>query len=239
MRSEARAHRPARLPGRRRRPERVDLGVERVDSASQSRSRNACHARHDRRTVDARSTSRATRPSTRADRRRVDDARAIGGRFEAVGVRERASRKQAVAEMQQRQQAHGHRSRLMRDEPRSSTTGVNGWIRSRERDARGTRAPAPCPARPADDRLVGHHHRLVAVADVVGEQRPLRRRPRLDDEHRFGPLDHGHDDRAARRGRSSRRSRSTVPRGERRAELDAAVRPAAAARPEAAPPSRA
>src|SRR5262245_57663964 len=35
-----------------------------------------------------------------------------------------------------------------------------------------------------DERGVGDHHRLMPVADVVREQRPLLRRARLDDEYR-------------------------------------------------------
>ena len=33
----------------------------------------------------------------------------------------------------------------------------------------------------------------MSVADVIGEERPLRRPSRLDDEHRLGTLDHDHD----------------------------------------------
>ena len=41
-----------------------------------------------------------------------------------------------------------------------------------------------------NDRSVGQHHRLMAIADVIGEQSPLACRPGLDHEHRFRPLDH-------------------------------------------------
>src|SRR6185295_6166171 len=38
------------------------------------------------------------------------------------------------------------------------------------------------------------HDRLVTVADVIREKRPLRGGPRLDDENRFGALADGDDD---------------------------------------------
>ena len=43
----------------------------------------------------------------------------------------------------------------------------------------------------AEEPGFGDHQRLMAIADVVGEQAPLLRCTRLDDKHRLGPL---HDD---------------------------------------------
>ena len=118
-------------------------------------------------------------------------------------------------------------------------TGVNGRVAARERDARDASSTCSMPGTSGQTIASSvDHHRLMAVADVVGEERPLRRRPRLDHEHRLRPLDDGHDQRAPRRARSSRRRaarcRAAAPCRTRRR------RPTAAGRaPSADPPSRA
>ena len=42
----------------------------------------------------------------------------------------------------------------------------------------------------AHERALRDHNRLVTIADVIREQRPFRRGPRLDDEDWFGTLRH-------------------------------------------------
>ena len=66
----------------------------------------------------------------------------------------------------------------------------------------------------AHERLVGNHHRLVTVADVIGEQRPLRTRVRGSiDEDRLRRARPPPRSGARRRARGSRRRAAPMPRG--------------------------
>ncbi len=75
-----------------------------------------------------------------------------------------------------------------------------------------------------DERVVGDHDRLMTVADVIGEERPLRCAARLDDEDRFRPFDHGDDQLLSVEHEKVSRVKHRAAR-KRRAEFDAAIRP--------------
>ena len=213
-RQQPRAHRPARLPRGRRRPQRVDLVVERRQTRpSRARETPARRDQH-RRPVGSR-------------QRLVEQRRSIHARRSAAG-RTRPDRSPHSRPSECANPPIGNRlsqgaaaaagagiaSRLMRDAPAPSATGVNGCIARGERDARASRAPAPCPARP--DRR--SRRRSSSPAD--GSCRCDSANSAHSDGVRgsmtntgFGALDHGR-----RRSRGSSRTkqsppRSTVPRG--------------------------
>ena len=178
-------------------PQRMQFVVERASSAAVVARRGRASARATPpalRTGAAISISAGIHPLARSAA--VATLPAARRRLEPVGVRERADRKQAVAQVQQRRRAAALIARPACRWSGDLADRRERTARSRRTESRGSRAPAPCPAIRTDDRVVGRPSsadgccrcgRRTAPTPrrlAAGSRTPARRVRRTHDEPR-------------------------------------------------------
>ena len=196
---------------------------------------------HGRAFASAERARRSRRPASRAGRLRVATARPDVAALQAVGVRERADGKQAVARCSRRPGAAvpdadvsvpgDRRAACRRRRERAH--------RPAERNARDSWSTCSIPGRSAQTSSSSvDHHRLMAVADVIARTAPTPPASRATTNTGSARSDHDDDERRIVEDQAVAGPQHGAAR-QRRPELHAAVRAPPRRASSAAPPIRA